>query len=69
MVEDIRISIGLCSTILTENLGIWHVSTEFVPCILITEQDTNQQNICTDALQKAEVDVNFIKLITAGDET
>jgi hypothetical protein len=44
------------------------MSQKCISHILIIEQDENQLNICTDVLQKAKVDMNFIKLTTTSDE-
>jgi len=49
---------------------------EHVPCFHKTHSMTshgwkkeNQLNICTDILQQAEADDNFMKLMVVGDET
>jgi hypothetical protein len=45
------------------------VSIKFIPQLLTVEQTVNQPNTCTDLLQQAEADENFMTLIIMGDET
>jgi hypothetical protein len=46
-----------------------HVSTKFIPQILMAEHKDNWLNNCTDLLQQAETDENIMKLTTTSDET
>jgi hypothetical protein len=59
MAEGEELSAGSCFTILTDNMGMWHVSTKFIPQLLMVGQKENQLNICTDLAQQAEADENL----------
>jgi hypothetical protein len=66
--EDAAISTEEHLTTLTENFAIQHVSTNFVPQLLIAEQEDKCLNIGTHIFQQAEVEENFIKVIIMDDE-
>jgi hypothetical protein len=66
--EDVVISTEEHFTTLTENFAIEHVSTNFVPQLLTTEQEDKCLNTCTHFFQQPEVEENFIKVIILNDE-
>ena len=54
--------------IMTENLGMWHLSTKFNNFSWVNKERKNRVTISTDSLQQAERDQNLIILITTGSE-
>jgi hypothetical protein len=65
--EDAATSTEEYLTTLTENFAIQHVCTNFVPQLLIAEQEDKCLNTCTHIFQQAEVEENFIKVIIMDD--
>lgn len=63
----IGISTVLCLMISAEHLGMHHVSTKFIPWLLMDEQKENWLNLCADFLQYGKVDENFVKYVAMGD--
>jgi hypothetical protein len=49
--EEVGISIGSCRTVLTEDLGMYWVSAEFVQRLLTGDQKLQQFSICENLLQ------------------
>jgi hypothetical protein len=67
MVEEIDVSYRSCEVILTENLGMIHVSAKFIPQLLTQEQKENCLFMSSDLLECADTDENFLKYIVTGD--
>jgi len=61
--EDVGISFGSCSAILTEKLNTHCVASKFVPCVLTKDQKANRVNISEELLDRVSVDENFLKTI------
>ena len=66
--EDVRIAIGMCQKILTEDLQMRHVTMKFVPRLLTAEQKDYRVSICTDLHEQAQNDPNFMSLVITGDK-
>lgn len=54
-------SVEACFTILAENSGAYHAIKKCFQQLLLLDQSKNWLNICTDILQQAEMDENFIE--------
>jgi len=67
--EDVGIAFGTCQKILTEDLQMRRVSAKFVPCLLAVEQKDNHVSACTDLLERAQNDPNFMSSVITGDES
>jgi hypothetical protein len=68
MMEDEGISIGSCSTNLTQNMGMLHVSTESIPQHLTAEQKRTEctfAQIFCNTLKQIKTTIKFINL---GDD-
>ena len=50
-----------CFTILTEDLGVYHVFSKCFQQLVMVDQRKDWVNICTILLQQAEMGDNFIK--------
>jgi hypothetical protein len=59
----------VCHEILTENLGMSHISAKCVPRILTDEQKQIRVDVSQELLNRAKGDENFVKNIITRDET
>ena len=66
--EDVSIAFGTCQKILTEDLQMRHVTAKFVPLLLMAEQKDDRVSICTDLLDRAQNNPNFMSSVMTGDE-
>jgi histone-lysine N-methyltransferase SETMAR len=51
--EEVRIALGTCQKILTEDLHMRRVTAKFVPCPLTAEQKDDRVSICTELRDRA----------------
>jgi hypothetical protein len=58
----------MCHNILTENVGMHHITVKSVPCMLMHDQKQNQVDESQELLDWAD-DHNFLKNIISVDET
>ena len=58
----------MCQKILTEDLQMRRVTVKFVPRLLKAKQKDNRVSVCTDLLDQAQNDANFMSSIITGDE-
>ena len=69
IVAEVRISIDLFYSILTEDLNLRRVSPKFVPKLLTEQHKELRKEISEDMLDLANHNPEFIKTIITGDET
>jgi histone-lysine N-methyltransferase SETMAR len=67
--DDIGISIGTCHKIVNEDLHMRRVSAKLVPRHLTEDQKDDRLSICTNLLEIAKNDANFMSSIITGDES
>jgi len=67
--EKLGIGRGTCQQVLTEELGMHHVTTNFVPRILTADHKQQHVNICTEICQLASNDETFLSRVITGDES
>jgi len=67
--EKVGMSFGTCQKILVDDLGLSRKSSKFVPKILSADQKSERVSACTDLLEAADNDPNFLKKVVTGDET
>jgi hypothetical protein len=61
--EEVGVSYIFCQTILTENMGMKHVTTKSVPQLLTQEYKENHLSVVTDLPECAETNENFSTVI------
>jgi len=67
--DEVGISIGSCHQNFTEKRQVYHVSAQFVPCLLADDQKENCVEISQELLASANGNENFLTNIITGDET
>jgi len=67
--EEVGIGDGTCQQVLTEELGMHHVTVKFVPRILTADQKQQRVNICSELCQLASDDETFLSRVSTGDES
>ncbi|VEN60324.1 unnamed protein product [Callosobruchus maculatus] len=67
--EDLNISIGLCHSILTNDLGMSRVPAKFVPKLLNFDQKQHRVNIAQEMLDSVRDDPNVLQRVITGDES
>ena len=65
----VGISHGTCHKILTEDLKMWRVASEFVPRLLSVDQKQQWLDVCLDLIENATNDPSFLSNVITGDET
>jgi len=68
IVEEVGIGYGTCQWVLTEELGMHHVASKFVPRILTADQK-EQRVVCTELRQLTSNDETFLSRVITGDES
>ncbi|KAG8259209.1 hypothetical protein J6590_108756 [Homalodisca vitripennis] len=67
--EYLGISIGLCHSILIDNLGMRRVAAKFVPKLLNFDQKQHRMNIANEMLESVRNDPNLLQRVITGDES
>jgi len=67
--EEVEIGYDTCQRVLTEELGMHHVTAKFVPRILTAVQNQQRVNACTGLRQLASDDETFFSRVITGDES
>jgi hypothetical protein len=62
-------SLKVYHTILTEKLEMHRVAAKFVPRLLTDEQKANRVTVSQELFDRSNVNENFLKNVSAGDET
>ena len=65
----VGISHGTCHKILTEDLKMRRVASEFMPRLLSVDQKQKRLDVCLDLKQNAADDPSFLSNVITGDET
>jgi hypothetical protein len=66
--DELNLSFGTCQAMLTQDLGMRHVSAKLVPRLLTQDQTEHRATACRELLQRAENDVTYLPSIITGDE-
>ena len=66
--EDLNISIGLCPSIFTNDLGMTRVAAKFIPKLLNFDQKQHRINIAQQILDSVRDDPNLLQRVITGDE-
>jgi hypothetical protein len=66
--DELNLSFGTCQAILTQDLGMRHVSAKLVPWLLTQDQTEHHVTACRKLLQRAKNDATFLPSIITGDE-
>jgi hypothetical protein len=73
IIRELSDKVGLpfasIQSILTEDLGMKHISAKFVPKLLTLQQEEIHLAVATDLLQCVDQDANFMRTIITGDES
>jgi hypothetical protein len=67
--DELNLSFGTCQAILTQDLGMRHVSAKLVPRLLTQDQTEHRATTCRELLQRAENDAAFLPSIATGNES
>jgi len=67
--EEVEVGYGTCQRVLTEEMGMHHVTAKFVPRILTADQKQQCVNVCTELRQLASDDEMFLSRVITGDES
>jgi len=65
----VGIGYGTCQWVLTEELGMHHVTAKFVPRILTADQKQQRVDVCSELRQLASGDETFLSMVSTGDES
>ena len=65
----VGISQGTCHTILTDDLKMRRVTSEFVPRLLSVDQKQQRLDVCLDLKENAANNPSFLSNVITGDET
>ena len=65
----VGISHGTCHKILTEDLKMRRVASEFMPRLLSVDQKQQQLDVCLALKENAANDPSFLLTVIMGDET
>jgi len=65
----VGISHGTCHKILTEDLKMQRVASEFMPRLLSVNQKQQRLDVCLDLKENAANDSSFLSNVITGDET
>jgi hypothetical protein len=69
LAEEVGISAGLVHSILTDDLAMRRVSTEFVLKLLMMEQKQLLLEVSQDMLDYTNSEPKFLNIVTTGDES
>jgi len=67
--EEVGVGYGTCQLVLTEELGMHHVTAKFVSRILTADQKQQLVNVYTELRQLASDDETFLSRVITGDES